>query len=134
MRETTIDLEMATDYCKAILAAETEEELGEIRGDIVNYLKGIGYEDEYIQNYLGRMDVAVSLIEDGEYVISRDGNLVRNHEATTEIQETPVPSEVNKIPDSHSMASVGLGVTLAALVSTIALKKRVFKNEKTKNR
>lgn len=134
MREATIELEKALEYCKAILNADSEEELIEIRNDITKDLKNDGFDEEYIQTYLDRLELTTTMIESGEYIISENGLIARNPEKITELQGVPAESEVNSMSNTPSMAGVGLGVTLTALVATLSLKKRVLKNKKTKNR
>lgn len=114
MREATVELETALGYCQAILNAETEEEIGEIKEEIAEDMRTNGAPEEAIVSYITGLEDIVEKVESEEYVFTEQGTLVRNTEPT----------------QANTLAGIGLGVVSAALVASIALKKKVFKNKK----
>ncbi len=139
MRETTYDvntdelIEMTVEYCHAILDARSEEELATIKEQIADEIRtNTDYPEEYIQNYMTSLNNAVEKLESGEVTLAEDGEFVRSDENIQEGQEVPVEEPVASEAQTTTMAGVGVGVTMAALVAAMALKKHLLKNSKNK--
>ncbi len=137
MRNATVELETALEYCKAILNAESEEEILAIKGDIAEGMRANGSPEEVIENYLNGLDEVVSRLDSGEYSITEDGAIVRNEDVesivTHEVVETEAPQVIRSAPSqANTKAGLAFGVAGAAIVASLALKKKVLKNKKNK--
>jgi len=132
MREATVELESILEYCKAILNAETEEEVLAIKAEIGNIYKAVGYTEEEVQTYLNNIDAIVVMVESGEATISESGELVRSEVPTQKITEVSGAGMNVTSSQANTLAGIGLGVVGATLVACLAMKKRLFKNKKNK--
>ncbi len=132
MKEATIDIKIILEYCKAILNAETEEEVLEIKAELAEVYRKNGLTEEDIQRYLNNVDEVVAMVESGEITISENGQLVRKEVPTQEVTEVN-SADVNTSSQANTLAGIGLGAVGATLVACIAIKKRFFKNKKNKN-
>lgn len=130
MKNATEDLDLALAYCQEILNAESEEEIESIKEAIANGMRGNGASEEYVQSYITRLETVVENVENGTYVFNSEGYLLRKDDIVEEVVESGAPS-ANDIPSqANTVAGVSLGVVTAAIVASIALKKKVLKNKK----
>lgn len=132
MREATVANETALEYCRALLNAETEEELIAVKEEIARDLKVNGMPEESIQAYLQNLDMFVEKLNSEEYFINEDGQIVANETPTQEVVETNAPQSTHMATQANTLAGISLGVAGAAIVACLALKKKVLKKKKNK--
>lgn len=124
--------ETMLEYCQAILNAETEEEVQEIKEQVVEMLVneyGYDEDDPSIDVYMTRLDHGIDMIESGEATYD---------EILTEIHERFEPEaiqEVDAIPVQTNNVAItaGLGLGLGVFIGCIAMRKKTLKNKKNKS-
>lgn len=137
MREATgeFNYTLALEVCKAILNAETAEEVETIKTNLPIYFKENGMSEEEALRFMSIVDTMLEMIEKEELVFDEKGNLVRNNE---EIQETaevgvPAPTPTANLNFGEIAGNI-FGIAAGAVVICLALKNKVFNNKKSEDR
>ena len=134
MREASNEvLEKYVDYCQALLAAETEEDILAAKDQMAQDLIEQGHTEEEVHTFLGTMDELVEKIEDGEYVFNGTTFVLKDKEESYGTLYEGPTTEANSASMAYTKAGIGLGLAGATIVTVLALKKKVFKNKKNKN-
>ncbi len=132
MHDAAIDTDLVLEYCQAILNVDSEEEIEPIKEAIANGMRAYGTSEEVVESYMSCIDSVVENVENGVYVFNSEGHLLVKGEDVQEVLDSKAP-EANDIPSqANTLAGVSLGVVTAAIVASIALKKKVLKNKKSK--
>ena len=134
MREATIELQEALEYCKEIVNAESEEEIIAIKQEIAANMREDGAQEEAITHYLQQLDDVTERIEEGEYIITENGLIAnKEQEETYEVVETSIPESTNTESQANTKAGLAIGLAGAAIVTTLALKNKLLKAKKNSN-
>lgn len=125
--------EVVAYYCKAIIEAETPEEVTDIQNYMVYTLKECGLDNGDIEEFTTIVDAQLIALRSGNLVFDEKGLLVSPEQNNVHIVDKEVEG-----PSPNGMTNVkmssGLGLAAAALVATIALKSRILKNQKNKTK
>lgn len=125
--------EQIIEYCREIYNAETQEEIETIETEITEYLREKDYSEEQIQIWIQQIELVVdTIVKEERIIFNENGTLQKNETPTQEVIETNIPKSTSTDSQANTPASVTFGVLGAALVTGIALKKKVFKNKKNK--
>jgi len=119
-------------YCKAILNAESEEEISQIKQGLLDDLRESGKEEQIINYFDTYLDQMVGRFESGELAFDENGMLVINEEFMQESLNTPAPDSTELGGMSNTSAGVALGLVASAIVVSIKVKKMFDKNKKIK--
>lgn len=134
MREATVELQEALEYCKEIVNAESEEEIIAIKQEIAANMREDGAPEESITHYLQQLDDVTERIEEGEYIITENGLIAnKEQEETYEVVETSIPEPTNTESQANTKAGLAIGLAGAAIVTTLALKNKLLKAKKNSN-
>lgn len=127
MREATIELEPVLYYCKAIFNAESEEEIEEIKQELLDGLRTNGASEEVISDYSTFLDEVTVRFESGELTFDENGQLVRNENFVQE-GTTLEPNGTLEIGSQATTATgIALGLVASAIVVTVSLRKKFSK-------
>lgn len=129
MRDATIEFEKVLEYCKAILTAETEEEIMEIKEEIANTLREENMTEEAVLNYIQNLEEAVEKIETQGFIIDENGRIIVNETSTQAVAETEQTQLTNTNSINNTNGTVSVGLCAAALIACMTLKKTVLKNK-----
>ena len=135
MRDATPELESILEYCKLILNADSPHSVDAIFDEIPTILRTeAGYSDEQIEYFMAQLNNTLTLIDNEELVFNEEGRLVPGPNANQEGFEsgTLQPVEENLDHDNAIVGSVAIGLSLAALIACVSIRKQINKN--TKNR
>ena len=132
MKNATIDnFELLVECCKAILSAESPEEVAMIKENLPVCLREHGWDEETITTFMKDVDGMVMMCQLEEIVVNEDGQFVKKEE--TNVQETvgaDVPtSSINTNLNPKGHASV-FGAAAGAIVLCMALKNKIFNKNK----
>ncbi|MCX4365714.1 MAG: hypothetical protein OSJ70_08090 [Bacilli bacterium] len=120
--------EMILEYCKAIVNAETEEEVESIKEEFAETLKTQGYDDITVDQFLTNLNNSVEAVESGKSsVADYESQLDSFHNETETLQEVPVNTQ------QTMMVGSGVGIGLGILAGCFALRKKTLKNKNVKN-
>lgn len=133
MREATVELETALEYCKAILNAESEEEILVIKNEITNAMRTNEVDEQYIEQYITKLEFLVDEVEKGNYILTETGLVKNDVEETVEVVETNPPEPTNIESQANTKAGLALGLAGAVIVTCIALKKKLLNQKKNEN-
>lgn len=124
--------EVTAAYCKAILDADSVEEVSEIRESVANTFKECGFDDEYIANLNNTVDRQLVAIETGLLVFNEKGQLVTPGEYAEQITTQEPSANIQR--EAEAKAAAGFSLAAAAIVASLALKKAVLKHQKSKTK
>lgn len=132
MREATVELENMLSYCKAIFNAESEEEIEQIKQELLENLRANGTDEQVVSDYEMYLEQIVDRFESGELTFDENGMLVRNEEFVQESAQVQAPEPVESGNFSTTAAGVALGLVASTIVVTVKLRKNFSKKQKQK--
>lgn len=122
--------EMTTNYCEAILQAETLEEVAEIKAGIPEAFKECGCTEEQVTALMQTVDNCVKELESGVLVIDEGGRLAYNESATNQTTATDAVTQSDAV---SPLAVGGFSAVAACMVGVLAFKKNVLKRHSKNN-
>lgn len=129
MREATDETEYEyyvklLEFCRAILNAESEEEVETIKEEIPVFLReNYGYDDVAVDGYMTHINNIMEKVETGEIDLNEIPLQVNELQSTETVQETQ-----NTIRDV-GIATAGIGIGLGLLLGCMALRKKTAKKK-----
>lgn len=118
--------EFLLEYCKAILNADSEEDLLLIKNEMIEQLKEFNYTEELIEEFFTRADSMLNNENDYE---------ILEHDIYSETNSEQITPQTN--PNVTSNMNTGVlvgGVGVSAIIAAIALKRKVLAKNKKKSR
>lgn len=130
MREASGEfLEYISNFCQAVYNAESEEEIESLRGNLKDGFRQNGFSEEEITAVMNKIDSVSLGLELGTLTFDEDGKIVRQEEVIA-TQEVEPDNVVSSNSQANTSVGVGLGVVGAAVVASLALKKKILKSKK----
>lgn len=118
---------MLADYCIQVLNAQSEEELEDLKQEIVVSLKECELSETSIHDFLSAADRIVEMEKEQEGVIQNDIYSETNTELGTP-SSIPETGQNNSAIQGALIGGIGLGLT--ALISVLALKQNILNKNK----
>lgn len=135
MRDATPELESILEYCKMILNTDSPHSVDAILDEIPTILRTeAGYSDEQVEYFMTQLTNTLTLIDNEELVFNEEGRLVPGPNAIKEEMEsgTLQPIDENLEHTNAVVGSAAIGLSIAALIACVSIRKQINKN--TRNR
>ena len=135
MRDATPELESILEYCKMILNTDSPHSVDAILDEIPTILRTeAGYSDEQVEYFMTQLTNTLTLIDNEELVFNEEGRLVPGPNAIQEEMEsgTLQPIDENLEHTNTVVGSAAIGLSIAALIACVSIRKQINKN--TRNR
>lgn len=133
MRESTgaTNWELLVDCCKAILSAESPEEVKSIKENLPVYLRESGWDEENITMFMKNVEGMTLMYQLEGIVVDEDGEFVKRESNVQETAEVgaPAPSPMTNL-NIGGLAGNIFNLAAGAVVICLALKNTVFNNKK----
>lgn len=130
MREASGEfLEYISNFCQAVYNAESEEEIEFLRENLKDGFRQNGFSEEEITAVMNKIDSVSLGLELGTLTFGEDGKIVRQEEVIA-TQEVEPDNVVSSNSQANTSVGVGFGVVGAAVVASLALKKKILKSKK----
>lgn len=130
MREASGEfLEYISNFCQAVYNAESEEEIESLRENLKDGFRQNGFSEEEITAVMNKIDSVSLGLELGTLTFGEDGKIVRQEEVIA-TQEVEPDNVVSSNSQANTSVGVGFGVVGAAVVASLALKKKILKSKK----